>query len=179
MTEQPKKPLTPKQKLALYLAESFVVLAVLILAVSYWAQHHQDDQNDIFSPPFQNVPSFRSETLSHESIKGPAIVNFFASWCPPCEAEHPVLMDLRRYEGVKVYGFNFQDSVDAQNDFLERLGNPFHAVVFDPEADFARKWNVTAVPTTFVIDTHGQVVKMIEMPITEDVFEKEIKPFLP
>ena len=54
---------------------------------------------------------------------GLVVVNFFASWCPPCRAEHPVLTALAE-AGAPLYGVNYRDRINQATGFLTELGNP-------------------------------------------------------
>ena len=60
------------------------------------------------------------------------VVNFWASWCPPCRAEHPTLKALSA-EGVRVVGVNMMDDPENALAFLGEAGNPFSGVAFDPK----------------------------------------------
>ena len=60
------------------------------------------------------------------------LVNFWASWCPPCRAEHPTLERLSA-EGIRIVGINFGDREADAKRFLAQEGNPFSAIPFDPE----------------------------------------------
>ena len=58
------------------------------------------------------------------------IVNFWASWCPPCRAEHPNLLDLEA-QGYRVAGVNFRDTQDQASRYLADYDDPFFATGFD------------------------------------------------
>ena len=64
------------------------------------------------------------------AAEGPMILNFFASWCAPCEIEHPVLMGLRA-QRVRVVGIAYKDAPPNTQAFLNRLGNPFAQALVD------------------------------------------------
>lgn len=99
-----------------------------------------------------NDPGFSSDQLKGRV----SLVNVWASWCPPCRIEHPVLMRLAS-EGVPIYGINFKDTSEQATRFLEELGNPFTAIGADQGGRVAIDWGVYGYPETFVIDATGRI----------------------
>ena len=102
-------------------------------------------------------------------------VNFWASWCPPCRAEHPRLLEMAA-EGVPIIGVNFRDKAAAASAYLEETGNPFVAVPFDPEGRSAFDWGVTAPPETFILDAEGEVLFRFIGPLVGSDFEQRFLP---
>ena len=131
------------------------------------------------APPIEAValaglPSFAGEDLLGDGeVK---IVNFWASWCPPCRAEHPALVDLAE-EGVPIYGVNNKDRGGDALGFLEELGNPYRAVTVDANGRQSIEWGVVALPETFVLDGEGRVVLKFPGPI-HGVMDNVIRPAL-
>jgi cytochrome c biogenesis protein CcmG/thiol:disulfide interchange protein DsbE len=117
-------------------------------------------------------PSFDAETLA---IPGVKLVNFWASWCAPCRAEHPTLEALAE-EGVEIYGINYKDDPEKALGFLDELGNPYAAIVADESGRTGLDWGLYGVPETFVIDGDGKVVYRIAGPVTGAVLEKQLRP---
>ncbi len=96
--------------------------------------------------------------LSSADLKGSvSVLNFFASWCAPCQVEHPMLMRLSREAGVRVIGIDYKDSAEAGRRFLTRNGVPFQAVGVDTTGRTAIDFGVYGVPETFVIGADGTV----------------------
>jgi cytochrome c biogenesis protein CcmG/thiol:disulfide interchange protein DsbE len=88
--------------------------------------------------------------------KGPVLVNFYASWCPPCVVEAPVLLGLKA-QGVRIVGVAYKDTAEANRGFLARYGNPFETVLMDPDARGGIDFGVTAPPETYAIDAAGVI----------------------
>jgi cytochrome c biogenesis protein CcmG/thiol:disulfide interchange protein DsbE len=104
------------------------------------------------------------------------VVNFFASWCVPCHAEHPILETLTSRGKVRLVGVNYKDkSADARR-FLGKLGNPFDRIGADLNGRAAIEWGVYGVPETFVIDGKGRVAFKHLGPITEDSLVARVLP---
>lgn len=105
------------------------------------------------------------------------VVNFWASWCPPCRAEHPTLKALSA-EGVRVVGINMMDRADDAMGFLNEAGNPFMAVAFDPKGRIRLDWGVTAPPETFIVRGDGTVAFRFIGPMVGDDYEQRFRPEL-
>jgi len=102
------------------------------------------------------------------------LVNFWASWCAPCRAEHPNLTALAE-QGVQIYGINYKDTEANALKFLEDLGNPYTAIGQDSGRQ-AINWGVYGVPETFVIDGAGRIILRFPGPITQQVLADTILP---
>lgn len=121
-----------------------------------------------------DLPSFTQADLADGRIK---IVNFWASWCAPCRAEHPKLMRLKD-EGLPIYGVNYKDTPEAALAFLNELGNPFDRVGADENGRMGIDWGLYGVPESFVIDGDGKVLLRFPGPMTDRALEAEIRPAL-
>jgi cytochrome c biogenesis protein CcmG, thiol:disulfide interchange protein DsbE len=99
----------------------------------------------------------RPVRLRDAVTEGPMLVNFFASWCAPCEIEQPVLMSLRG-QGVRVVGVAYKDAPPNTQAMLARLGDPFALTVVDRDGRAGVEFGVTGVPETFAIGRDGQVL---------------------
>jgi len=107
---------------------------------------------------------------------GVKLVNFWASWCAPCRAEHPLLKQLAE-QGVVIHGINFKDEPANAQGFLAELGNPFATMGAD-NGRMALNWGVYGVPETYVIDAQGVVLARIAGPVTAQELERVIVPAL-
>ncbi len=88
----------------------------------------------------------------------PKLVNFFASWCVPCIAEAPVLMELKR-QGVSIVGIAVRDRPEDLKAFLARNGDPFDRIAADPQSRLQLAFGSAGVPETFVVDGKG-IIRM-------------------
>ncbi|MCU9848759.1 DsbE family thiol:disulfide interchange protein [Defluviimonas sp. WL0024] len=122
--------------------------------------------------PLADLPVFSDADLRDGKVK---LVNFWASWCAPCRAEHPNLTKLAG-EGVTIYGVNYKDRPQAALKFLADLGNPFAATGADESGRMGIDWGLYGVPETFVIDGEGKVILRFAGPITERVLASDIRP---
>ena len=100
------------------------------------------------------------------------VVNLFASWCAPCEAEHEYLMDLSEKHPGQVYGILYKDETEKGAAFLQRLGNPYQKVGLDPDGRGGLDFGLTGVPETFVISSSGEIVLHIDGPLDPALSKK-------
>jgi cytochrome c biogenesis protein CcmG/thiol:disulfide interchange protein DsbE len=136
-------------------------------------------QQGRIAPDLDLQPLGESALLTRTDLAGNGLVmvNFFASWCPPCRAEHPVLTALAEV-GVPLYGVNYRDRVDQALGFLDELGNPYDLIGRDEQARNGADWGVVAMPETFFIDDSGTVVLHFRGPVTERALRGQIRPAL-
>lgn len=104
--------------------------------------------------------------LREAAAEGPMLVNFFASWCAPCEIEHPVLMSMKG-ESVRVVGIAYKDAPQNSQAFLTRLGDPYGEVLVDRDGRAGVEFGVTGVPETFAVARDGVIVGKHTGPLTE------------
>jgi cytochrome c biogenesis protein CcmG, thiol:disulfide interchange protein DsbE len=105
------------------------------------------------------------------------VVNFWASWCPPCRAEHPVLKEMAA-NGIRVAGINMMDDEEKATAYLAEDGNPFFALATDPKGRNRVEWGVTAPPETFIIRGDGSVAFKFIGPLVGSDYEQRFKPAL-
>jgi cytochrome c biogenesis protein CcmG/thiol:disulfide interchange protein DsbE len=104
------------------------------------------------------------------------LVNVFASWCAPCRAEHPLLMELAKDPRIRVVAINYKDQPENARRFLGRLGNPFAAIGSDPGGRAAIDWGVYGVPETFLVDAAGTIRLKHTGPLTPDIVRERLRP---
>ena len=97
----------------------------------------------------------------------PVLVNFFASWCTPCLAEHPLFMRLKEREGATIVGIAWKDKPEAARAWLAKLGDPYARVGFDQDGKVGLDWGLSGVPETYLIDAQGVVRLHFRGPLTE------------
>lgn len=101
-------------------------------------------------------------TVRLSSLRGqPVVLNFWASWCPPCRAEAPDFERVHqayRDKGVVILGVNTSDQTSKAQAFLTETGVSYPNLL-DDRNQLATQFNATSLPTTIFIDREGHVVK--------------------
>ena len=134
------------------------------------------DPKYVASPlPGKEAPVFTlntlegDQTISLEQHRGKIVVlNFWASWCLPCRAEHPVLAAAAEaYKGrdVEFYGVLYQDAPDNGKEWLKAMGGQNYPTLVDPGSRVAIDFGLSGVPETFVVDENGTVAHKIWGPV--------------
>lgn len=132
------------------------------------------------APPFSLVDVDGRETISLASLRGkPAVVNFWATWCQPCKAEHGVLTRGAQTFGdrVQFVGIVYEDEPAAINAFLDRYGRGYPALM-DDGGKTAIAYGVSGVPETFFIDANGTIVSKFAGPLSPDALAMHVRQLL-
>lgn len=110
--------------------------------------------------------------------QGPAVVNFFASWCLTCRLEQKALARIGDVSKVPVYGVAYKDKPEPLGAWLTQYGNPFTAIARDDDGRTGIEWGLTGVPETFVIDRTGIVRRKYTGALDEDIVANELAALL-
>lgn len=128
-------------------------------------------------PDFRLPPLWPDQPeMTPEAVRGQVtLINFFASWCAPCRAEHPYLTALARDGGIRLIGIAYKDRPDDAKDWLRRLGDPYDAIGVDGDGRAAIEFGVYGVPESYLIDRDGRIRFKQTGPFSEaDIAEKLI-----
>ena len=163
-----------------------VALLAALVGLFAWQLAHRDDNafrdalragDDPRAPAFDLPRLDAPGSISLAGLAGhPAVLNFWASWCPPCADEAPDLNALSvRYGGlgVRFVGVDFNDAVDEARAFARRHDVPY-ALVHDTRG-VRQKFGVTGPPETYVLDGAGRAVVRIEGPVDTPLLEPYVR----
>ena len=123
------------------------------------------------------------DPVSLEDLRGKLVwLNFWATWCPPCQAETPVLRDLDeqyRDQGLEIIGVAVQEtSPDNVQEYAERYELGFR-IAFDASADIFDLYRVFALPTQVFVGPDGRVLRVVNGPMTHEIASAWIEDWLP
>lgn len=164
---------------------AFLALAALLYAGIQLSSTR--DPNAIPSPligkpaPNFSLPDFNdpTRTVTNADLLGqPYLLNVWASWCPTCRIEHPIISEVAKRGLVKVVGYNYKDEPDEARRWLQQFGDPYHLIIADQDGRRAIDWGIYGAPETFLIDAQGIVVFKHAGPVTWDIVQEKILPLL-
>ncbi len=132
------------------------------------------------APPF-TLASTRGDKMDLGALKGQVIVvNFWATWCPPCRAEMPALDQVYRTKqeaGLRVLAVNQQEAAASVQSFGQQLGLSF-PLLLDPDGSVNVRYQVRALPSTFIIDRRGIIRQVVVGPLTREGLEAQVNALL-
>jgi cytochrome c biogenesis protein CcmG/thiol:disulfide interchange protein DsbE len=138
------------------------------------------------SAPGQLAFDFSLDDTSGQRIKlsdlrgHPVVINFWASWCPPCRQELPALQSAYqrfRDQGVILLGVDVRESAEAVKNFAPQFGLTF-PLLLDQDGALSERFQVRGIPTTVLLDAEGIVRARHVGPLTEDKFAEYVTPLL-
>ena len=115
-----------------------------------------------------------------EMLKGKRyLINFYASWCVPCQAENPLLLQLSQKHKIPIIGVAWKDIKVNTMKYLIKNGNPYQHVIIDAQSINAINYGLKAVPETYMIDEQGKLMQHISGAITETTMQEIIAKAAP
>ena len=162
------------------------VIIFLFISITFYFALKFNNSNEIPSNLIKKIaPKIELTTLGGKAVPSsldlitPEIkfVNFWASWCTPCRAEHPMLKKLAELN-YSVIGINYKDDPEKALSFLDNLGDPYTKVGADLSGRNGLEWGLYGVPETFAIDQNGKILFRHAGPITSTIFENKFKSIM-
>ena len=159
------------------------LLLTLSLGALLWLGLGQDPYRQDEATLGRTLPAWQSDNLldgrpiQTASLTGePFVLNVWASWCANCRAEHPLLSELAGT--VPLYGLNYRDKRDAARAWLIQAGNPYRAVLTDPDGKLALELGVYGTPETYLFDADGTLLARHTGELTKGIWLRQFAPLL-
>jgi cytochrome c biogenesis protein CcmG, thiol:disulfide interchange protein DsbE len=143
-------------------------LVVAVIVVAEVASGGGTDSNGRQAPPLP-AKALRPPGVDLAELRGkPALVDFFASWCHPCEEEAPTLRKLSQNLGDKatIVAVDWDDAGGAARAFVRKHGWTF-PVLADTSGTAGEQYGLVGLPTSFVLDPQGKIVATFRGPQSE------------
>jgi|SRR5690625_371045 len=129
------------------------------------------------APDFE-LSTLEGETMRLSDFRGePVMLNFWATWCPPCRAEIPDMQKFYEDKDVTILAVNLYGSEQDKDDvpeFIEEFGMTF-PVLLDEESKVSTKYNIQPIPTTYLINSDGRIHNLAFGPLNYDLMVQEFE----
>ncbi|MET0786650.1 MAG: redoxin domain-containing protein [Paenisporosarcina sp.] len=128
-------------------------------------------------PPDFELTTLAGDQVRLSELKGKKVIlNFWATWCPPCKAEMPHMQnfyeDYAKNENVEILAINLTGSVSVETveEFVEDYGLTF-PIPMDKEGTIGQKYQAITIPTSYFIDTEGKIQHKVVGPMDENMIQ--------
>ncbi|MDR3019498.1 MAG: redoxin domain-containing protein [Treponema sp.] len=177
-----------KSKIIIITVVLAVVIAGAIISYNRLGKHLENSDsintdksnNRIKAPDFSMINS-EGKTIKLSDMKGkPIVLNFWASWCPPCRIEMPDFDRVWKELGDDTHFMmvclvdGIQETVKKGSDYISGQGFSF-PVYFDTRQEGAQAYGIRSIPTTFFIDSEGFIVSRAQGAINESALRSRIE----
>jgi len=106
------------------------------------------------------------------------LLNIWASWCPACRDEHPLLMEIAKNNSIPIIGLNWKDDKKAAINVLKKTGNPYQLSIFDPNNKVGIDFGVYGAPESFIIDKKGIIRYKHIGPLNSKTWYNQLLPII-
>lgn len=148
----------------------FITMAVVVLSAAGFSHaqelppltHKLTPINKTTAAPALRLQNMDEEIVDIRDLKGKvAVINFWATWCPPCRREMGSLERLHlatEDKNVVVLAVNIGEDIDTVFSFMGTIEpSPSFPILFDPEGNSMGEWKVRGLPTTYILAPDGSI----------------------
>lgn len=136
------------------------MLAMAFLLQAFSVSAAEFRKVDGTTPPMLVLKDIKGNKVDLSSYQGQVVLlNFWATWCPPCREEMPSMQRLKEKMAGRPFVILGVDSSEGPEDlggFLDRVKVNF-TILFDPDGSTTKRWKIYGLPTSFLIDKSGKI----------------------
>ncbi|WKL57942.1 redoxin family protein [Asticcacaulis sp. ZE23SCel15] len=152
-----------------------IVLAALVGVFGYFNFHKKTEYQPrelVGQPvPIRALPDLKTAELRDlktiaATYDKPIVVNIFASWCTPCLAEHPFLLDMKS-KGAVIIGIAYKDTPVNSLNYLVKHRDPYAVVISDEPGDMGLDLGISGVPETYIVRPDGVIIDKVTGPLDQ------------
>lgn len=165
---------------------AIMLLVVFVAMISVFGYYQLKGDPTLLESQLLNdpVPAFTLPTLddpgksfSAAALKGKVhLLNIWATWCPSCYAEHPMLLKLAKEQGISIIGVNYKDEREKALRYLAEQGNPYETVISDERGRLGIDLGVYGAPETFLVDADGIIRFRLVGVVDERTWSEQLAP---
>ncbi|WP_369900403.1 thiol-disulfide oxidoreductase ResA [Bacillus manliponensis] len=162
------------------------ILSILVVAIGFTLyqgvfKDKEKAQIGEEAPNFA-VTDLNGNEIELKDLRGKGVfLNFWGTWCKPCEKEMPYMNELYpeyKEKGVEILALDADETELAVKNFVARYDLQF-PVAIDKGQEILKTYNVTPLPTSFLIDKDGKIVKKITGSLTKEQIEEYLQLITP
>lgn len=157
-----------------------VLIVAAVVAAQLLVQRSQPGMEEGKTAPALVLPDLHGAQVDLESLRGRVVaVNFWASWCGPCQAEIPELAQVWREHRDRCFELLGVAEESARSDVLQLAPGIPYPILMDERAEALAPWGVRAYPRTYLVDAEGKVRHVFGGAVGKAQLEEAIRPLLP
>ena len=175
-----------KKWLYLNIGVAIVLIVVGVGSLLWMGQQSATSASQPTTPTGATAPDFallspEGREISLSDYAGQVIlINWWATWCPPCKAEMPAInafYEAHQADGFVVLAVNSQEGASTVKDFIQHNGFTF-PILLDSQGQVMDRYHVRALPTSFIIDRHRVIQHIQTGEISPQQLEAIVEPLL-
>lgn len=161
----------------------FLILAIAIICAMLFVKKPTQQNSPLLGNPLPefSVPALNDpETqLNNQNLRGKVyLLNFWASWCSACQAEHEMLLEIKNKYHIPIFGIVYKDKAQNARHWLDISGNPYTLIGVDHRGDLAELFQIYGTPETFIVDKKGMIRYQFLGTIDEAAWKEVLLPLI-